>query len=538
MTAVDTPSSAELARIAEIQTQRERETHDIRQTEAAAARTIQKTYRGYRTRRQLNTLNVDASLRWIAAVREARFRNATRIPGLSTLGDKEEGQGGVGVDGIGHAYEDHDHAYDEQYDHEAQEAAQEHDQGPSAPYTSARIKWRRATAIARRANYDPDDALPSSSSSSASSLSQDEVSDKVHRRRSRAQEDARRRQEAVMMKMDYFLEMVDLKHRYGSSLRSYHAVWREADTQQNFFYWLDHGDGRDVELPGISRERLEREQVRYLSRDERQYYLVKVDGEGRLCWAKNGERIDTTTEFRDSVRGIVRVGDPTPSFTLGRSEDGGGVDTTTTTTDSRSSSSGSGTLSPGSEDEEDAAARYPAPDLDRVHGLRKLNHLSVPSIVNRLMRRTVRKNTWIFVADTSFRLYVGIKESGAFQHSSFLQGSRISAAGLVRISDGQLRSLSPLSGHYCPPASSFRAFVSSLRASGVDTSRVSISKAYVVLLGLEAYVETKQKGKRVRKGAGGVVERVVHPERARKRREAEWDGSESAARERAWLTKT
>ncbi len=47
-------------------------------------------------------------------------------------------------------------------------------------------------------------------------------------------------------------------------------------------------------------------------------------------------------------------------------------------------------------------------------------------------------------ADTSFRLYVGIKQSGAFQHSSFLHGARISAAGLIKVKDGQLRSLAPL----------------------------------------------------------------------------------------------
>jgi hypothetical protein len=47
-------------------------------------------------------------------------------------------------------------------------------------------------------------------------------------------------------------------------------------------------------------------------------------------------------------------------------------------------------------------------------------------------------------SDTSFRLYVGYKQSGAFQHSSFLHGSRIAAAGIIKIKHGQLRKLSPL----------------------------------------------------------------------------------------------
>jgi hypothetical protein len=59
--------------------------------------------------------------------------------------------------------------------------------------------------------------------------------------------------------------------------------------------------------------------------------------------------------------------------------------------------------------------------------------------------------------DTSFRLYVGYKQSGAFQHSSFLHGSRIAAAGLIKIKHGQLRKLSPL--RYCQFPSQPEIFV-------------------------------------------------------------------------------
>ncbi|CRK24514.1 hypothetical protein BN1708_018110 [Verticillium longisporum] len=67
-------------------------------------------------------------------------------------------------------------------------------------------------------------------------------------------------------------------------------------------------------------------------------------------------------------------------------------------------------------------------------------HVSASTIFNKMLRKSVRKNTWIFVADTNFRLYVGIKSSGAFQHSSFLQGSRISSAGLIKVKDGKIKS--------------------------------------------------------------------------------------------------
>lgn len=95
-----------------------------------------------------------------------------------------------------------------------------------------------------------------------------------------------------MMDLSYFLEMVDVKHRYGSYLRKYHAEWKSRPTNENFFYWLDQGEGKDVEVEKCSRERLEKMQVRYLGREERRYYEVIVDREGKLCWRKDGVRVD------------------------------------------------------------------------------------------------------------------------------------------------------------------------------------------------------------------------------------------------------
>lgn len=183
------------------------------------------------------------------------------------------------------------------------------------------------------------------------------------------------------------------------------------------------------------------------------------------------------------------------------------------------------------------AAKYADPSFDSVKGVKKIRHVSAATIFNKLLRKTVRKNTWIFVADTSFRLYVGIKSSGAFQHSSFLQGSRISAAGLIKIKNGRLSSLSPLSGHYRPPASNFRAFVHSLEEEGADMSHVSISKSYAVLVGLEAYVKTKKKGKETMQKITHQKRKLLDPEEARKVEEAKLDTSQSAAKERRILEK-
>ena len=455
-----------------------------------AAITIQRAYRGYRTRREMQGFGLDASTRWTYAIREAQWRELIRPRARSELDEGENG-GGSSLEGA-----------------------------------SARQKWKKAAVIARHAGLDIDEDEESASSSSSDDDDDTRTAeDRREAKRRKEEATARRKRNAMTMGLPYFLEMVDLKHRYGSNLRSYHEEWKRSDTKENFFYWLDYGEGRYIHVEGCPRERLDREQVRYLSREERQYYLVRVDADGRLCWAKNGVRIDTTERWKDSIHGIVPADDPTPSF---QPEHGPHDDDT---------ESNSGSSVSESELERARAAKYATPGLDQAHGIKKIKHMSASTIVDKLLRKSVRKNTWIFVADTNFRLYVGIKSSGAFQHSSFLQGSRISAAGLIKIKNGRLSSLSPLSGHYRPPATNFRAFVHSLRDEGVDMKHVSISKSYAVLVGLEVYLKTRRKGKDIMKKLMHRKDKIMAPEEARRREEQERDKSESARKEREFLEK-
>lgn len=109
--------------------------------------------------------------------------------------------------------------------------------------------------------------------------------------------------------------MVDGKHRHGSHLRAYHAVWKDSPSTENFFYWLDYGEGKDVEVPRCSREKLERDQVRYLSPEDRLKYLVKVDDTGMFRWAKNDELVQTNSKrFKDSMQGVVHVQDGSTTY--------------------------------------------------------------------------------------------------------------------------------------------------------------------------------------------------------------------------------
>ena len=311
--------------------------------------------------------------------------------------------------------------------------------------SAARQNWKKIGMIAKRAGGDED------SDGSDSELDDAPENEQEERRKRRQEERAERQKAAKKMDLQYWLEMVDLKHRYGSNLRTYHGEWKKANTNENFFYWLDHGEGRFIDCQGCPRERLDREQVRYLSKEERMDYLVKIDKEGRLCWAKNGARIDTTEKWKDSIQGIVPDTDDTPAYAPARAEAATGLQDQDTSSATSESSNDGGHHHDEEDDETARANKYATPELDKAKGMKKVKHVSAATIFNKLLRGSVKKNTWIFVADTSFRLYVGIKQSGAFQHSSFLHGSRISAAGLIKVKNGRLAKLSPLSGHYRPP---------------------------------------------------------------------------------------
>ncbi|KHN95559.1 IQ calmodulin-binding motif protein [Metarhizium album ARSEF 1941] len=467
-----------------------------------AAKVIQKTFRGYRTRRELEGYTLNASTRWVMAVREAQFRqvikpHATAPSAAPTAVAPASPNGGEVL------------ALEDPVDYRP---------------ASARQKWKKVSLVARHAGHDDSDTESDSVQGDLDDMTSEE---KALAKEKRLKATFQRRQAARMMGLQYFLEMVDSKHRYGSNLRMYHEEWKNSSAKENFFYWLDYGEGRSIELDTCPRDRLERERVRYLSREERQYYLVRVDAEGRLCWAKNGARIDTTERFRDSIHGVVPVDDPTPAFTHTPSQTLHPEDNDSNDSDSDSSFE--------SRREADRAAKYADSSLDNSKGFKKVTHISASTIFNQLLRKSVKKNTWIFVADTSFRLYVGIKDSGAFQHSSFLQGSRISAAGLIKIKNGRLSSLSPLSGHYRPPASNFRAFVKNLKEEGADMSHVSISKSYTILVGLETYLKTRRKGREL---VGKLIhskDKLIAPEEVRRREEEEKDKSESAEKERKVL---
>lgn len=338
---------------------------------AEAATNIQRVYRGYRSRRELQGHGLDASTRWIEAVKDAQYQKLTSPTNP----------------------------------HETDGAAVSEGSGKAA--SSAQAHWHLAGAIARRAGAGTPPLSSSDSSGSEIGMQSSGISDKQRQRHDRAKARNQQLPATKMMDLQYWLELTDKKHRYGSNLRAYHNFWKTQPTKQNFFYWLDYGEGKDLELPSRSRQRLESEQVRYLSKAERQNYLVKVDAQGRLCWAKNGERITTRDDyFRDSMQGIVPKGDKTPKF----------KSNVPSATESASESDED------SEIDDEEAEHYANEDFHAASGPQKIAHVSPAVIFNHLIRENMKKgNKWIYVADTSFRLFIGMKQPGAFQvHSDHI----------------------------------------------------------------------------------------------------------------------
>ncbi|KVH90695.1 hypothetical protein Ccrd_007339 [Cynara cardunculus var. scolymus] len=82
---------------------------------------------------------------------------------------------------------------------------------------------------------------------------------------------------------------------------------------------------------------------------------------------------------------------------------------------------------------------------------------------------------WIFVLSTSNILYVGMKQKGKFQHSSFLAGGATLSAGRLVVIDGILKAVWPHSGHYLPTEENFDTFMSFLEQHQINIQTVKRS---------------------------------------------------------------
>ncbi|KAL5224605.1 hypothetical protein ABZP36_011244 [Zizania latifolia] len=190
-------------------------------------------------------------------------------------------------------------------------------------------------------------------------------------------------EKAQKLALQHWLEAIDPRHRYGHNLHYYYHRWLHCQSKQPFFYWLDVGEGKDINLEEhCPRWKLHKQCIKYLGPKERESYEVIVE-DSRLIYKLNRQIVDTTES---------------------------------------------------------------------------------------------RKGTkWIFVLSTCKNLYIGQKQKGTFQHSSFLAGGATSAAGRLIVENGILKAVWPHSGHYRPTEQNFQEFMNFLKERSVDLTNVMLS---------------------------------------------------------------
>ncbi|KAA8523265.1 hypothetical protein F0562_009688 [Nyssa sinensis] len=99
-------------------------------------------------------------------------------------------------------------------------------------------------------------------------------------------------EKAQKLALQHWLEAIDPRHRYGHNLHMYYDVWFKSESSQPFFYWLDVGDGKEVNLAKCSRTNLQRQCIKYLGPKERETYEVIVEN-GKLVYKQSGLLVET-----------------------------------------------------------------------------------------------------------------------------------------------------------------------------------------------------------------------------------------------------
>lgn len=97
--------------------------------------------------------------------------------------------------------------------------------------------------------------------------------------------------QTLLLMQCHWLEATDEKHRYGNNLVEYYYIWKDSDTHDSFFYWLDYGEGKDLSLDVCPRSDLDMGMIKYLTIIEREQYRV-APKDGKLCYLQSGEAVD------------------------------------------------------------------------------------------------------------------------------------------------------------------------------------------------------------------------------------------------------
>ncbi|CAA2990209.1 IQ domain-containing IQM3-like [Olea europaea subsp. europaea] len=97
---------------------------------------------------------------------------------------------------------------------------------------------------------------------------------------------------AQKLAFQHWIEAIDPRHRYGHSLHLYYEEWCKTNAGQPFFYWLDLGDGKEVDLKECPRSKLRQKCIKYLGPQERELYEYVVV-HGKILHKQTGIPLDT-----------------------------------------------------------------------------------------------------------------------------------------------------------------------------------------------------------------------------------------------------
>ncbi|CAN4114137.1 unnamed protein product [Withania somnifera] len=101
---------------------------------------------------------------------------------------------------------------------------------------------------------------------------------------------------AQKLALQHWLEAIDPRHRYGHNLHFYYVQWLHSQSKEPFFYWLDIGEGKEVNIVDkCPRWKLQQQCIKYLGPMERKAYEVEVE-DGKLFYKETGKLLDTTEE--------------------------------------------------------------------------------------------------------------------------------------------------------------------------------------------------------------------------------------------------
>ncbi|XP_027337593.1 IQ domain-containing protein IQM2-like [Abrus precatorius] len=100
---------------------------------------------------------------------------------------------------------------------------------------------------------------------------------------------------ARKLALQHWLEAIDPRHRYGHNLHFYYEKWLKCQSREPFFYWLDIGEGKEVNLEKCPRSKLQQQCIEYLGPMERLPYEVVVEV-GKFFYKQSGKVLHTTGE--------------------------------------------------------------------------------------------------------------------------------------------------------------------------------------------------------------------------------------------------